>query len=85
MPIVAIVGVARALYLMKTDRLVDSAKALGAAARLRGSDDPTQPAIVSLTKPLRAELGDAAFDAAFASGRELDVAAARAMLDPGSD
>jgi len=71
--------------LAKTDRFTDAAKALGAAARLRGSDDPTQPAIVSLIKPLRAELGDAAFDAAFASGRDLDIAAARMFLDPSSD
>ncbi|HTC70573.1 MAG TPA: BTAD domain-containing putative transcriptional regulator, partial [Acidothermaceae bacterium] len=84
MPIVAIVGVARALYLIETDHFIDSAKALGAAARLRGSDDPTQPAIVSLTTTLRAELGDTAFDAAFASGRDLEVAAARALLDPSS-
>jgi predicted ATPase/DNA-binding SARP family transcriptional activator len=82
MPILAIVGVARALYLVKTDRFTDAAKALGAAARLRGSDDPTQPAIASLSTTLRAELGAAAFDAAFASGRELDLAAARAFLDP---
>jgi predicted ATPase/DNA-binding SARP family transcriptional activator len=82
MPILAIVGVARALYLARTDRFVDSAKALGAAARLRGSDDPTQPAIASLSTTLRAELGDAAFDSAFASGHDLEVAAARAVLDP---
>ena len=62
MPILAIVGVAWARYLANTDRLIDAAKALGAAARLRGSDDPTQPAIVSLTTALRAELGDATFD-----------------------
>jgi predicted ATPase len=85
MPILAIVGVAWALYLATTDRFADSAKALGAAARLRGSDDPTQPAIASLSTALRAELGDAAFDAAFESGRDLEVAAARAFLDPGSD
>jgi hypothetical protein len=85
MPILAIVGVARALYLATTDRFAESATALGASARLRGSDDPTQPAIASLVATLRAELGDAAFDAAFGSGRDLDVAAARAFLNPGSD
>lgn len=85
MPILAIVGVARALYLATTDRFVDSAKALGAAARLRGSDDPTQLAIASLSATLRTELGDAAFDAAFASGHDLEVAAARAFLDPSTD
>jgi ATP/maltotriose-dependent transcriptional regulator MalT len=82
MPILAIVGVARALYLAKTDRFVDSAKALGAAARLRGSADPTQPAISSLSTTLRAQLGDAVFDTAFESGRDLEVAAARTFLDP---
>jgi predicted ATPase/DNA-binding SARP family transcriptional activator len=82
MPILAIVGVAWALYLAKADRFNDAAKALGAAARLRGSDDPTQPAIATLVTTLRAELGDASFDAAFESGRALDVAAARTALDP---
>jgi predicted ATPase/DNA-binding SARP family transcriptional activator len=85
MPIVAIVGVAWALYLAETRRFAHSAKALGAAARLRGSDDPTQPAIESLSATLRAELGDTSFDAAFASGRDLDVATARTILDPSSD
>jgi predicted ATPase/DNA-binding SARP family transcriptional activator len=80
-PIQAIVGVAWALYLAKTGRFADSAKALGAAARLRGSNDPTQPAIASLTTTLRAELGDAAFDAAYESGHDREVAAARAFLD----
>ena len=82
MPILATVGVAWALYLAKIGRVADSAKALGAAARLRGSNDPTQPAIASLTIAVRAELGDPAFDAAYASGNDLDVTAARAALDP---
>jgi predicted ATPase/DNA-binding SARP family transcriptional activator len=82
MPIVAIVGVALALYLVKANRFADAAKALGAAARLRGSADPTQPAIATLTIALRAQLGNAEFDAAFATGRDLDVAAARHFLDP---
>jgi predicted ATPase/DNA-binding SARP family transcriptional activator len=82
MPILAIVGVSQALYLAKTDRFVDAAKALGAASRLRGSNDPTQPAIATLTATLCAEIGDAAFHAAFDSGRDLEVAAARTLLDP---
>jgi alkylhydroperoxidase family enzyme len=62
--------------------LVDAAEILGAAARLRGSADRTNPDVVELTARLRDALGDDAFEAAFAAGRALDRDAAVARLDP---
>jgi hypothetical protein len=55
---------------------------LGAAARLRGAEDPTEPRIAQLTRDGRAVLGDEAFGAAYAAGWSLDQQTARARVDP---
>ncbi|MEV5572804.1 BTAD domain-containing putative transcriptional regulator [Spirillospora sp. NPDC052269] len=48
---------------------VHAAELLGHAEALRGGPDLSQPDAVALTATLRAELGDASFEAAFARGR----------------
>ncbi len=84
LPVVALVGLAVAALAHHDGAPVDAAEILGAAARLRGSADRTNPDVVALTTRLRDELGDAAFEAAFAAGRALDRDAALARLDPAS-
>jgi predicted ATPase/DNA-binding SARP family transcriptional activator len=84
MPVVAIVGVAVATLAHHDGAPRDAAEILGAAARLRGSADRTNPDVVALIAPLRAALGDDGFEAAFAAGRALDRDAALARLDPAS-
>ncbi|BEP14302.1 BTAD domain-containing putative transcriptional regulator [Acidothermaceae bacterium B102] len=80
-PIIASVGLGVAAYAFALGDHRDAAVILGAAARLRGSDDHTNLAIVRLTASLQESLGDA-FDDAFAEGRALDRDAARGRLDP---
>jgi hypothetical protein len=82
LPVVALVGLSVAAVAGHDGAPVDAAEILGAAARLRGSPDRTSPEVVALTARLRDELGDAAFEAAFAAGRALDREAALARLDP---
>ncbi len=82
MPVVAGVGVVVAQLAWAQRRPIDGAEVLGAAAQLRGSPDPTHPDIRRLTGELRAALGEAAFDAAYARGRALDREAAMARLSP---
>jgi len=62
-------------------RSADAAQILGAAARLRGSDDATEPTISDLTTRLRAQVGRA-FDGNYASGWALDREGAIARIDP---
>jgi hypothetical protein len=82
MPIVANVGVTTALFAEHDRDPVGSAERLGAAARLRGSPDLTQPDIAELTARLRGELGDAGFEAAYERARALDHPAAIERLRP---
>jgi hypothetical protein len=84
LPVVALVGLAVAALAHHDGAPVDAAEILGAAARLRGSADRTNPDVVALTARLRDVLGDVAFEAAFAAGRALDRDAALARLDPAS-
>jgi predicted ATPase/DNA-binding SARP family transcriptional activator len=84
LPVVALVGLAVSALARHDGAPVDAAEILGAAARLRGSADRTSPDVVVLTARLRDELGDAAFEAAFAAGRRLDRESALARLDPAS-
>lgn len=84
MPIVAVVGLAVADLATATGHSVDAAQMMGAAARLRGADDPTQLDIRRLAAALRAALGDEGYEAAYAQGRSLDHDAALARLDPAS-
>ncbi|MBB3326170.1 BTAD domain-containing putative transcriptional regulator [Microlunatus antarcticus] len=81
MPIMATVGVAVAALALARAEPVEAATVLGAAARVRGADDPTEPTVLRLTTALRDRLGDA-FDPAYAAGWTLGSAAAVARLDP---
>ncbi|MET0603758.1 MAG: hypothetical protein ABW167_17370 [Baekduia sp.] len=83
-PVVALAGLAVAALALHDGAPRNAAEILGAAARLRGSADRTSPEVVALTARLRDELGDAAFEAAFAAGRALDRDAALARLEPAS-
>ncbi|HXR40861.1 MAG TPA: hypothetical protein VN738_00560, partial [Acidothermaceae bacterium] len=82
MPIVASVGVRAAAFAAADGRPEDAAKMLGAAARLRGAEDPTHPDVVRLTNTLRAALGADGFAGAYAAGRGLDAEAARLAIAP---
>jgi predicted ATPase/DNA-binding SARP family transcriptional activator len=81
-PIVALVGVAFAAFASRAGDATAAAEILGAAARLRGAEDRTDPAIARLTAHLRETLGDEAYEAAFGAGRWQDRDAALRRLDP---
>jgi predicted ATPase len=81
LPIIATCAVSVAEYAEAVGRVSDAAAVLGAAARLRGSADHTQPRIARLTRELRDALGDA-YDAAYASGRQASREQALARVDP---
>lgn len=81
-PVISLVGLALAAVTLADGRARDAAEMLGAAARLRGSDDPTSRDVAVLTERLRGMLGAAELDRAFAAGRALDRDGARARLDP---
>jgi predicted ATPase/DNA-binding SARP family transcriptional activator len=81
-PIAALAGVAVAAFASLVGEASAAAEALGAAARLRGAADGTDPEIARLTAHLRAALGDEAYEAAFRSGRWRDRDAALRLLDP---
>jgi hypothetical protein len=82
MPVVASVGVTAALFAEHDGDPVAAAERLGAAAQLRGTEDPTQPDIAELTARLRVELGDDGFELAYGRGQALDRVAAIESLRP---
>ncbi|HZC72300.1 MAG TPA: BTAD domain-containing putative transcriptional regulator [Jatrophihabitans sp.] len=82
MPIVAAVGVMLAEIVTAAGDPDGAAVMLGAAARLRGADDPTSRDIAKLTERLRAALGDARFADCYAQGKALDRDAAIERLTP---
>jgi ATP/maltotriose-dependent transcriptional regulator MalT len=82
MPIVALVGLAVADLARCLGRADDGAEMMGAAARLRGADDPTQLDIRRLTAALRETLGDERFEDDYARGRALDQPGTMARLAP---
>jgi predicted ATPase/DNA-binding SARP family transcriptional activator/tetratricopeptide (TPR) repeat protein len=84
MPVVASVAISTALLAAYDGELTLAAERLGAAARLRGSDDATQPDIAELSTRLRAELGEADFVTAYERGRALTREDAIERVDPGS-
>jgi predicted ATPase len=59
-----------------------AAELLGAGAVARGADDPTEPTALQLVPLLRASLGDARYEACYASGRALARPEAIERLDP---
>jgi predicted ATPase/DNA-binding SARP family transcriptional activator len=84
MPIVAAVGVVVAHFAERQGQLPDAAEMLGAAAVVRGAEDVGDPEISALLQRLRAALGDAELEAAYARGRETPRDAALARLRPAS-
>ncbi len=81
-PIIALVGVAVAALASRLGDGAAAAEMLGAAARLRGAEDRTDPAVAHLTTDLRGTLGDEAYEAAFTVGRRQERSAALQRLDP---
>jgi predicted ATPase/DNA-binding SARP family transcriptional activator len=80
-PILAAVGLSAAHWRRELGRPREAAVLLGAATRLRGAEDPTNPTVAELTGSLRELLGDG-FDAAYAEGRELTPEEATELIDP---
>ncbi|MFF0579215.1 BTAD domain-containing putative transcriptional regulator [Streptosporangium saharense] len=62
----------------------EAAVRLGAAARLRGAHDHTDPRVRELTHRGQTTLGEEAFAAAYTKGWELDTQTAMALADPAS-
>jgi predicted ATPase len=82
MPIVAAVGVTLAQIAAAAGDTAAAAAMLGAAARVRGADDPSARDIAVLTEKLRESLGQDVFDASYAAGKALDRDAAIERLRP---
>ncbi|SDW96864.1 Predicted ATPase [Saccharopolyspora shandongensis] len=82
MPIVATVAVTVAGLAALYGRDRDVAVLLGAAARLRGAHDRTDPQVRGLSSRGRAALGDEHFAEAYEIGWQLAVPAARTQADP---
>jgi predicted ATPase/DNA-binding SARP family transcriptional activator len=81
MPVVASVAVTAAGLFALHGRHHDVALVLGAAARLRGAHDPTDPQVQALTEQARSALGAQPFDAAYEQGWQLSTAAALRTTD----
>ncbi|MFE9577292.1 BTAD domain-containing putative transcriptional regulator [Nocardia sp. NPDC006044] len=82
MPIVATVAVTVAGLAALYDRYADVAGLLGAAARLRGAHDRTDPQVRLLRDRARTALGDNDFTEAYAAGWQLSTPAAMSRVDP---
>ncbi|MFI1380134.1 ATP-binding protein [Embleya sp. NPDC020886] len=82
MPILATVAVTVAGLAARYGRHRNAALVLGAAARLRGAHDRTDPPVRTLTDRGRAALGDELFAEAYDTGWRLDTPAALARADP---
>ena len=84
MPILAGQGTATARLALALDRFEDAATMLGAAARVRGAEDPTDLSVAALTEELPKALGDKAFADAYDRGWALSKEDAATRLDPAS-
>jgi hypothetical protein len=84
LPILALVTVTAAALAEARGLHHESAVLLGAAARLRGAHDVTDPQVRELTGRGEAVVGEAEFAAAYAEGWELDWQAAVTAADPAS-
>ncbi|MBO3679263.1 BTAD domain-containing putative transcriptional regulator [Streptomyces sp. NEAU-YJ-81] len=82
LPILSLVTVNTAALAETRGRQHESAVLLGAAARLRGTHDHTDPQVRELTRRGEAALGGEEFAAAYAKGWELDGKTAVAVADP---
>jgi predicted ATPase/DNA-binding SARP family transcriptional activator len=76
MPVLGRVAVAAASLWLQRGNPFEATKTLGAAEQLRGAPDGRNPDVVRLVGALRTELGDAAYDAAYAQGLGLNRAEA---------
>jgi hypothetical protein len=82
MPILAMVAVTAAGLADVHGRPGETARLLGAAARLRGTHDHTDLQVRELSRRSRAALGDDGFTTAYGMGWELDGKTALAETDP---
>ncbi|MFG1603733.1 BTAD domain-containing putative transcriptional regulator [Actinoplanes sp. NPDC049265] len=82
MPMLSMVTVAAAALAGFYGLHREAAQLLGAAARLRGAHDRSDPQVIELSAGSRAALGEAAFEAAYSQGWELDGKAATTQVDP---
>ncbi|MGX6604955.1 BTAD domain-containing putative transcriptional regulator [Micromonosporaceae bacterium Da 78-11] len=82
MPILSMVAVVAAAVAERQGRPRDAAVVLGAAARLRGTHDRTDPQIRELSRRGATALGEDGFARAYAQGWDLDAATASAEVDP---
>ncbi|MDY7085441.1 MAG: BTAD domain-containing putative transcriptional regulator [Actinomycetota bacterium] len=80
MPILSLVAVTAAGLAELRDRPHEAARLLGAAARLRGAHDHTDPHIRELTARSREALGEDGFEEAYGQGWALDGKAASAEV-----
>jgi hypothetical protein len=81
-PILSLVAVPVAALADAYGRPREAAGLLGAASRLRGTHDHTDPPTRELASRLRAALGEEVFAAAYRAGWELDGREAAAAVDP---
>ncbi|MFJ1706251.1 hypothetical protein [Kitasatospora sp. NPDC088346] len=82
LPVLALVAVHTAALADALGLHHHAAVRLGAASRLRGTHDRTDPQVHDLTQSARAALGADSFAAAYAEGWELDHATAAAEARP---
>lgn len=84
LPILSLVTANAAALAETRGRQHESAVLLGAAARLRGAHDHTDPQVRELTRRGQAALGGEEFAAAYAKGWALDAKTAVTAADPAS-
>lgn len=84
LPALSLVTVNTAALAQTRGRQHESAVLLGAAARLRGAHDHTDPQVRELTRRGQAALGREEFAAAYAKGWELDAETAVTAIGPAS-
>ncbi|MFG1992044.1 BTAD domain-containing putative transcriptional regulator [Actinoplanes sp. NPDC048988] len=82
MPLMSLVAVGAAALAGAYGRAGEMAVMLGAAARLRGAHDHTDPQIAKLSREGRLALGGDAFDEAYGKGWNLDGKTALTRVDP---
>jgi predicted ATPase/DNA-binding SARP family transcriptional activator len=82
MPLLATAGWALTDLAIAMGQSERAARMLGAAAAVRGAEDPGDPTIARLTARLREALGDDRYASAYAAGRQMDRAEAIVYLDP---
>lgn len=82
LPVLATVAVTGAEWAVARGAYREAAVRLGAAARLRGVEDRSDPQVLAVTARARAALGEDAFAMAYGEGRGLDGAEAMRRADP---